>query len=1203
MGDPSLRVGSVIVAERVSQLGVQQGAPNAQQILAAGGLYSNRGPRRLGVGSSWRNSRWRHLVPEAQPFGRDRERQVFLGFPYREPYKSRYGDAVASAALEAGWTATLPLGEQPQGMLMDQVTSMIAGSQRSVYEVGLENGNVSFELGFSVALRQPTAFMSDRDPAELPDILRSPWLRLYEDGEACVDAVAAFLGLESPPPLVSAPLGLGDPALVVVVGKGERAEALEESIRDSGRLVISRRPGSIRSLAEAVELAESCGVLVAVRPTGDSWEGRESTATLATTGAAFGLRREVILAAGLDERVPTDCEQLTVRGDHDTDLSANVLTQIGRAPEALPPSGTTRPRIAASLQRSLRTPMADALRRGGRALLSSEPGYGKTTLLDQVATELSCPTAWVTVEANAPLTQLVKQIVAAVGQHVPGFGWEAWVALRRSQQAARQVASRVSSSAAPQASQFAELLARDATGRDAILLVIDDVHKASEEARHLLARLARSGPPWLRIAFAGRDVPAEIRTAAASGLLPSWGAEELRFSSDETKEYLRESVSGLDDQRAALMYERTEGWPAALAVIRAWLAAHPDATIGTLREMARGDRQQVYRVFATDYFVELQEDLQHDLLSSSLPVRLDAAVARHLFRSRSGARLRALVEGPYFFTEEEAGTFRLHSLFREFLHQRWLEERGQDSLQAAQSDLARWYHEREDLISAYQIACEGEDWEAAVAVLEPLAPGLANRGDADFLKGLLDPIPPRRIREKRAVWESWVRALAKTGAANALAEAQALAAEAGPTVVDQAVADLVLIDLQHSLGRLSDHEMAAVCDEVAANVRDYDATLSLSARLLSLDARATRSADAAQWEHFLEEAQQLVSDAEAVDALTVAAGACATAADLASRIAQGRLSSDYYQLQMEIALGQSVSLATRMERANGILALQAEVLDLFKRAFRLAEAADSPVALAGVALRYSRYLTFSTGLSIIRSGNSEGATRQLEAATGFAMTAARMYQGLGIPRDIVIALNAAAEAASALGDRDHLDALTRESARIAEQYGYVDLAQVAMQIREQPSVWAQHQQAQTPMPYTKLTPQQREEVVDRVLSASGLGAADIERVRPHLEREVADRATLDEQREDVCQHLALLQDLRGPKVGPIFVELDWRVTCRKRGLTSVVSGAQAEPLLDDFTCEFCSECELRSPGVAGDEPGNTDEEIYAPLLRWLAPGA
>ncbi|MDE2669820.1 MAG: AAA family ATPase [Chloroflexota bacterium] len=1128
----------------------------------------------------------------------DARRQVFLGFPYDEPYRSRYGTRVASAIGEAEWDPVMPLDKEPQGLLLDQITSMIAGSQRAVYEVGPENGNVWFELGFSASLRQPTALLSDRDPAELAGILRSPWLQLYADEQACADAVRGFLGLENAAPIVPAPQGLGDPTLVVVVGTGDRARSIQEAIRASGRSVVSHAPNSIRSLAEAVKLAESCGVLVVVRPHGASWKGSDAVATLATAGAALGLRHEVFVAAGLDEWVPTDCEQLTVRATDDANLSVNLLGQIARAPAAPPPSGTARPRIPASLQRSLRTPVVEALRNSGRVLLSAEPGYGKTTLLHQVASELAHPTAWVTMETNSSAAQLVEQVVFAVGQHVPGFGWDAWAALRRSQQAARQVAGRIMPPPAPQVTQLAEMLARDVAAREPVLLVVDDIQRATGDAAQLLARLARSGPPWLRIAFAGREPPADIRTDAASGLLPSWGAEELRFSRDETREYLRASVPGLDDQRADLLHERTEGWPAALAVIRAWLSTHPDATISTLREMARGDRHQVYRVFATDYFAALQEDIQRELLISSVPVRLDAAVARHLLGLQGATRLRALVDGPYFFAEEEAGTFRLHTLFREFLQRRWVEERGQDSLQAAQSDLARWYHKKEDLLSAYQIACEGEDWEAAVAAIEPLVRGFANQGDAGFLKGLLDPIPPERIRESRPVWESWVRALAHTGAKGALAEARALAAAGASTVVDQAIAGLLLAELEHDLGYLDDQSLADACSDIASRVADHDVSLFLSARLLSLDARATRNANPDEWGALLGEAQQLLAEAEAADAPLLAAGACATAADLSNRIAQNELASEYLEINVTRELGRELPLEERVERAKSALARNSDIIDLFQKAFRLAEAAGSLLVEARVQLGYARFLTYNMGQSLIRSGGTdEKAGDLLQYALGNALKAAQTYNEMGIPRDVAIALNAAAEAASALGDRDRLDEYTQESSRIAQQYGYLEIAEAAARIREEPMVLEQRQGARGS---PQSTPEQVEEFVDKLIRFSGLAETDAQRVRPVIRKEVEDLDILLERREDVCQYLALLRNLRGPKVGPFLMDLDWRVICRLRGLSWVKVGDQAEPLLDEFTFAFCPDCKFRSPGVAGNEPGNSFEEIYAPMLDWLA---
>ena len=298
---------------------------------------------------------------------------------------------------------------------------------------------------------------------------------------------------------------------------------------------------------------------------------------------AFGLRREVIVAAAPSEQVPSDCEQLTARGADEADLAANVVALIGQPPLVLPPGGTARPHAAAALSRPLRGPVADTLRNHGRALLSAEPGYGKTTLLDQVAVELGYPTAWVTIAANWSTAELIERIVTAVSQHVPSFGWEAWAAVRRSQQAAERANDRVSSPPAPHPIQLAELLASHEAPMvlEPVLLVVDDVHRATDDRAQFLARLAQIGPSWLRIAFAGRGAPAGILSETAAGRLPMWGAEELQFSRDETRTYLRQSVADLDDERADLLYERSQGWPAALAVIRAWLAAHEDATIET----------------------------------------------------------------------------------------------------------------------------------------------------------------------------------------------------------------------------------------------------------------------------------------------------------------------------------------------------------------------------------------------------------------------------------------------------------------------------------------------------------------------------------------------------------------------------------------------------------------------------------------------
>ncbi|MCY3957123.1 MAG: AAA family ATPase [Chloroflexi bacterium] len=1115
---------------------------------------------------------------------------------------SIYETKVSCAIRNYGWDPITPRGEVPQGILLARISAMIEGSERAVYDIGTENGNVCFELGISLALRQPVALMSDRDPGDLPNLFRSPWLYCYTDSDTCVSALTGFLGLENPLPLVPRTQVPGDPALVVVIGTGDRARGIERALQASGHSVVYRNPNTIRSVAESIQLAESCGALVAARPAADRWSGDDAIAALVTLGAAHGAGRTAIIGAGPGEQVPSDCAPLVTRGADDVDLAANVIEQIEQSAPPLPLGGAIRPTAEEALPRALTTPVAEQLRIRGRGLLSAEPGYGKTTLLHQVADRLGYPTAWVTIEANWSAESLIARIVAAVGEHVSRFGWQAWAAVRRSRQAAEVMDSRVAPLAVPHPHQLAELLVDNATAdaSEPVLLVFDDVHKATVDGAKLLDRLTQCAPPWLRLLFAGRGAPAPIQSAADSGGISCWTAEDLQFSRCETKGYLAQTVPGLDDERADLLHERSGGWPAALAIIRAWLSANTNVSIETLTDMTRGDRRRIYRLFAADYFGQLSQRAQDDLLVCSVPLRLDASVAQQLLGTDGGRRLRTLANGPYFLAEEEAGTFRIHSLFREFLSQRWIEDRGLTSLQDARSALARWYQDREDPVSAYQMACEGENWSIAIDVIEPLARAFASRGDVGFLKELLDPLPIDRVRERRSVWESRVRALAYTGSAESLEEARAFATAQAPSIVDQAVADLILAEVEHNLGHLSDEDMADACNRIAASVSGHDNSLGFSARLLSLDARLVRSFDPVAWPQLEDEARQLLTEAEAADALAVAAGACVAAADLASRSVETELRSEGLQLRILESFGNVVPLATRLARASHFLARFDEVTNLYDRALRLAEAAKSPLVVARVQIALARFIVLNTSLAVIQSGDQDESTRtQANNALQLALHAAKAYSDFGAPRGAAIALNAAAEAASVLGDQTRISSLTQEASRIAAHYGFDDLRETAERISEEPTAPDLHRRAQAPRPFNHQSSQELNEFVEQMIGAAPVSPSDAELVRPVLRDEAADLALLGATCEEVCQYLALLRDRSGPRVGPFFAELSWRTTCRLRGISSVEQDDRAGPLLQRFMDGFCSNCELRSPGQAIRNPGE-DEDMYAPLLERLS---
>ncbi|HCG01847.1 MAG TPA: hypothetical protein DEV93_15055 [Chloroflexi bacterium] len=794
-----------------------------------------------------------------------------MGFEYREPYRTLYGKRLPRLVLEYGWTAVMPLGGIAEGLMLERLAAMIRSSERAVYEVGADNGNVWFELGISLGYRQPAAMMTGKEPRDLPDILRSAWLRPYADEDACLNEVGGFLRLANAAPLIPSSKVVPTWTSVVVIGDGERADVICRVLRESGRDAVEIGSRSIRSIREAVDLARSHGVVVAVRPPNEPWVGHESIAALVTLGAGFALRRTVVVAAGAHEFVPSDCIQLIARGDSDRELAQSVRALVDHARADAIPSGTSRPRITGALARPQRTQVAQTLRTVGRGLLDTEPGYGKTTLLDQVADELQWPTAWLTLEPSWSITQLLERLVAGVGEHAPSFGWTVLAELREIQRDATEDADRTTQRPFPSPAQIADRLVLDIgelSSPSDVLLVIDDLHNASEPSGQLLARFMQMGPKWLHIILAGRGVPTEVGRRSATGHLPTWRAEELRYSFEETTAYLREIVPELDAERCRLLHDRTEGWQAALAIIRLWLVTRPDAPMDQLREMSRGDRQRIYQVFATEYFAGLSSQDRQDLLAASLPSVLESEVARHLLGEGGALRIRELAAGPSFLTESSAGVYRFHALFREFLAQRWMEERGRDSLLRERSALAGWYQARGDSASAYQTACEAEDWDTAVAVLEPIIRGFANQGNAYFVLDLLSRLPEARIRRSRPLWESWVRALSHTGDGRALDEARRLAATTAPTAADQAIGELLFAELRHDRSELTDQELAEVCDQLSERLSANDSRLALDLRLRSVTVRAFRTADPDAWTVLHDEALALANAAESAGALS-----------------------------------------------------------------------------------------------------------------------------------------------------------------------------------------------------------------------------------------------------------------------------------------------------------------------------------------------
>ncbi len=223
-----------------------------------------------------------------------------------------------------------------------------------------------------------------------------------------------------------------------------------------------------------------------------------------------------------------------------------------------------------------RQSLVDRLVQGRRGALFAPSGYGKSTLLDQLAQRLGYST--VLVEAADEPADDARVFVAT---------------LRRALRAAglRLLAEAIGESpegedeAAAQVVLLTDLLAeRD----DPVLLVFDDVHRWHGAAADALGDVVAELPAAHHVVVAGHAAPGWKRAPRFDVEL---GQADLAFSVAEIAAYGAARSEIVDDAAAAAIEAATGGWPAAVALA-------VEAQVIEPRALRRGVGALVERVLA-----------------------------------------------------------------------------------------------------------------------------------------------------------------------------------------------------------------------------------------------------------------------------------------------------------------------------------------------------------------------------------------------------------------------------------------------------------------------------------------------------------------------------------------------------------------------------------------------------------------------------
>ena len=360
------------------------------------------------------------------------------------------------------------------------------------------------------------------------------------------------------------------------------------------------------------------------------------------------------------------------------------------------------------------------------ALIIAPAGFGKSVALRQFLATVPSSIVYDVPSDAATLLPFVRGFADALEPVVP--------ALRRSLATALDGARK---SDAP-GRELAAWVATHVRSLDT-LIVIDDLHNGEgdpEVSRFLTTLVDRTkdGPRWF---FSSRS-PLQLPVASwlaygESDLVVD--AVDLRFTVDEAKQSARSTRVAVRDEELEQILGLVDGWPAALT-----FALRTSTRASDLRAVSTGTRDMVYRYLAEQVWQSLDERIRRFLRTVAFLPRLETRLAVAAGFDDAAAIIESLRERVAFISVLDAGVYKLHDLFRDFV-QRQVQLEGDEALREAQVTAARLLEKMQMFGEALERFVDARAAAEVERVLAAYNFALLEKGCFDIVERALRSLP------------------------------------------------------------------------------------------------------------------------------------------------------------------------------------------------------------------------------------------------------------------------------------------------------------------------------------------------------------------------------------------------------------------------------------------------------------------------------
>ena len=382
-------------------------------------------------------------------------------------------------------------------------------------------------------------------------------------------------------------------------------------------------------------------------------------------------------------------------------------------------------------------------------VVTAPAGYGKTSLLVDIAHQHELPFCWLSLDSlDQDMQRFATHYIASIERRFPEFGEQSKTAI--------QAIGRGGFSLDRLVTTIANNIYQSI--REHFVIVLDDYHLVdeNEQINAFVNRFIQSVGENCHLVILSRSLLpfSDLALLVARSQVGGIGFRELSFRSDEIQTLMLQNYNqAIPKATAEELVQKTEGWITGLLL--------------SAQTMWQGmvDRLRVIQASGVDLYDYLIDqvlnqqtpELRDFLLRTSLLEEFDADLCASVLGSPPPGynwpeMLSEVLKHNLFVLPigENETWLRYHHLFQDFLQSRMVEERPEEATRIRQT-LISMYAEQGEWEKAYAICQRLEDVNTTVALIERAGEPMVVGGRTALLVKWLDALPVETLNTNPAL--------------------------------------------------------------------------------------------------------------------------------------------------------------------------------------------------------------------------------------------------------------------------------------------------------------------------------------------------------------------------------------------------------------------------------------------------------------------